>query len=119
VTYNLRSPIKLAPNQKVQLVNLSQVVRIVTYKGAEVKTNLSFGFVGKSSQPLAFEMKASEDDTSTVEILKADGVLAESECGRDAILTGNLSGMFNGIGTRAFLSTGTALVTLKVLSCNQ
>lgn len=118
-TCNLRLPIKLGPNQKVQLVNLSQVVRVVAYKGAEVKTNLSMGFVGKSTSPLAFEMKASEDDTSSVEIMKADGVLAESECGRDTILTGNLSGLVNGNGTQAFLSTGTALVTLKVISCNQ
>lgn len=118
-TCNLRLPIKLGPNQKVQLLNLSQVVRVVAYKGAEVKTNLSFSFVGKSSQPLAFEMKATEDDTSSVEVMKADGVLAESECGRDAILTGNLSGLVNGSGTQAFVSTGTALVTLKVISCNQ
>lgn len=118
-TCNLRLPIKLGPNQKMQLVNLSQVVRVVSYKGAEVKTNLSFGFVGKSSQPLTFEMKATEDDTSTVEIMKADGVIAESECGRDTILTGNLSGLVNGSGTQAFVSTGTALVTLKVLNCNQ
>ena len=118
-TCNLRLPLKLGPNQKVQLLNLSQVVRVVAYKGAEVKTNLSFSFVGKSSQPVTYEMKSTEDDTSSVEIMKADGVLAESDCGRDAILTGNLSGLINGNGTQAFLSTGAALITLKVVNCNQ
>jgi hypothetical protein len=118
-TCNLRMPIKVGANQKVQLLNLSQVVRVVAYKGAEVKTNLIVGFVGRSSQPLTFEMKAVEDDTSSVQIMKADGLLAESECGRDAILTANLSGLVNGVGTQAFVSTGAALVTLKVVNCNQ
>lgn len=117
-TCNIRLPITLAPNEKVQLVNLSQVVRVAAYKGAEIKTSLSMGLVGRTAVPLNFELKATDDDTS-VEIVRADGVIAESECGKDAMLTGNLSLIVNGTNAQAFVSTGTALLSLKVVSCNQ
>ena len=117
-TCNLRLPIAVAPNEKVQLIDLSQVVRVVAYKGAQVKTNLNMGFAGKTTPPLSYNLDVSDDEISTAEILKSPGVLVESECGKDAMLTGNLSLLVNGTGAQAFVSTGTALLTLKVVSCN-
>lgn len=118
-TCNLRLPVSLSPNEKLQLVNLSQVMRLVAYKGAEVKSTLTVGIVGQSAVPLNFEMKVAEDDTSVVENLKANGIVAESGCGQSAMITGNLSLLVNGSSAQAFVSTGTALVTLKVVNCNQ
>jgi len=118
-TCNLRLPVSLSPNEKLQLVNLSQVVRLVAYKGAEVRTSLSMGVVGSSTIPLNYEVKVTEEDSSIIENLKADGVVAESACGKNAMITGNLSLLVNGSSAQAFVSTGTALVTLKVVNCNQ
>ncbi|MCC2678062.1 MAG: hypothetical protein K0R29_638 [Pseudobdellovibrio sp.] len=118
-TCNLRLPVSLNPNEKLQLINLSQVVRLVAYKGAEVKTSLSMGIVGSSSTPLNFDIKVTDEDSSVIENLKADGVIAESACGKNAMITGNLSLLVNGSSAQAFVSTGTALVTLKVVNCNQ
>ena len=118
-TCNLRIPVKISSNKKVQLLNLSQVVRVVSYKGAEINTNLNFGFAGRSGAPLSFSAVTTEDEDSTIQILKQDGVIAESECGRDAMLTANLSALVKGNGAQAFLSTGTALVTIKVVDCDR
>lgn len=117
-TCNIRLPIALNQNEKLQLVNLSQVVRLVGYKGADVKSSLTMGLVGRVSKPLAFNLKITDEDISTAEILRADGVVAESDCGQSVMLTGNLSLLVNGSGTQAFVSTGAALITLKVVSCN-
>lgn len=118
-TCNLRIPVTLNANEKLQLVNLSQVVRLVAYKGAEVKTSLSMGVAGQSGAPLNYNVKITDEDSSIIENLKADGVVAESTCGKDAMITGNLSLLVNGSSAQAFVSTGTALVTLKVVNCNQ
>ena len=112
-------PITVAANEKVQLVNLSQVVRVVASKGAQIKTNLNMGFVGKNAPTLSFDKNISEDDFSNIENLKADGILTESVCGKDTILAGNLSLIVNGSAAQAFVSTGSALLSLKVVRCNQ
>ena len=117
-TCNIRLPISLAANEKVQLINLSQVVRVVGYAGAEVKSNLNMSFAGRSAQPLVFETKITDNEPSVIEILKNDGVVAESACGKDTMLTGNLSILANGAGTQAFITTGSAMLTLKVVTCN-
>lgn len=77
------------------------------------------GIVGSSSTPLNFDIKVTDEDSSVIENLKADGVIAESACGKNAMITGNLSLLVNGSSAQAFVSTGTALVTLKVVNCNQ
>lgn len=117
-TCNIRLPISLAPNEKVQLVNLSQVVRAVGYAGADVKSNLNMSFAGRSAEALVFETKITADEPSVIEILKNDGVVAESACGKDAMLTGNLSILVHGAGSQAFITTGSAMLTLKVVTCN-
>lgn len=115
---NLRLPVRMKPTEKLQLVNLSQVVRVVGYQGAEVKTSLSLGIAGQSGSPVSYALKITEKDSSVIENLKADGVIAESICGKDVMLTGNLSLLINGSSAQAFVSTGTALVSLKVVNCN-
>jgi hypothetical protein len=116
---NLRLPVSLGNNEKVQIVNLSQVIRVVANRGTEIKSDLNISFAGKAGRPLSFETLVVNDDTSVIENLKSDGVVAESNCGKDAMLTGNLSMLVNGNSAQAFVSTGTALLTLKVVSCNQ
>jgi len=115
----MRLPITLKANEKVQLINLSQVVRVVAYKGAEVKTSLNVSFAGTNSAPLTYEARVTDEDGTIIENLKADGFIAESLCGKDAMLSGNLSLLVNGSSAQAFVSTGTALLTLKIVDCNQ
>ena len=114
---SLRIPISVGPNEKLQLVNASQVVRVVGYKGSEIKTSLNLGFVGKASTPMNYQVSAAEDDISSVEVVKYAQVLSESDCGKNVMLSGNLNALING-NAPAFVSTGAAIVTLKVVSCS-
>jgi len=116
---NIRLPISLNTNERVQIINLSQVIRIIANRGTEVKSSLNVGLAGKANEPLTYETLVVNDDTSLIENLKADGIVAESGCGKDTMLTGNLSLIVNGNGAQAFVSTGTALLTLKIVNCNQ
>src|SRR5690606_28106675 len=97
------------------LVNASQVVRLAAYKGAEIKTSLTLGFAGSASQALNFEIKVTDQDASLVENVKHDSVLAESVCGKSTMITGNLNLLVSGSSAQAFVSTGTAIVTLKIV----
>jgi hypothetical protein len=117
-TCNLRLPVSLGANEKLQITDLSQVVRVVGYKNAEIKTNLAVGFAGQSLIPLTYETKLTGEDSTIIENVKSGGVIAESGCGKDAMLTGNLSLLISGSSAQAFVSTGTALMTLKIVSCN-
>lgn len=116
-TCNMRLPVSLNANEKLQILNLSHTVRVIADKDAEVKSTLSFSLVGKKSNPLTFSVKAVDDTVSIIENLKSEGLLAESACGSDTIVTGDLNILATG-NAKALASTGTALVTLKVVNCN-
>lgn len=116
-TCNMRLPVKLNSDEKLQILNLSQTVRVIASKDAEVKSTLNFSMVGKKANPLVFSVKASGDSVSVIENLKSEGLVAESACGTDTIITGDLNIIATG-NAKALASTGTALVTLKVVNCN-
>lgn len=116
-TCNMRLPVSLSANEKLQILNLSQTIRVIASKDTEVKSTLNLSLLGKKSIPLIYTFKATEDSVSVVENLKSEGLLTESGCGGDAMITGDLNILATG-NAKALASTGTALVTLKVLTCN-
>lgn len=115
---NIRIPVTGAPNEKLQLLDVSQVVRVVGYVGADIKSTLNVSLVGVRTSDLILAVKAVDNNISVVEIVKSENakVLAESTCGKDAMLTANLNILATG-EARAFASTGATEVTLRVVSC--
>ena len=116
-TCNMRLPVSLNAGEKLQILDLSQTVRVIADKDADVKSTLNFSLVGKKSNPLTFAVKAVDDRISVIDNLKSEGLLAESACGADTMVTGDLNILATG-NAKALASTGTALVTLKVVTCN-
>ena len=51
-TCNMRLPVSLNANEKLQIWNLSQTVRVIASKDAVVKSTLNFSLVGKATNPL-------------------------------------------------------------------
>jgi hypothetical protein len=116
-TCNMRLPVDLNAGEKLQIWNISQTVRVIAAKDSEVKSSLSVSLVGTKANPLAFTLKAVEESVSVIENLKSDGLIAESACGSDTIITGDLNILATG-NAKALATTGTALVTLKIVNCN-
>lgn len=115
---NVRIPITAGANEKLQLLDVSQVVRVVGYVGAEIKSTLNVSLVGVRTSDLILAVSATEKNISIVEVLKSENakVLAESVCGKDTMLTANLNILTTG-EARSFASTGATEVKLRVVSC--
>ena len=116
-TCNMRLPISLNAGEKLQIMDLSQSVRVIAAKGSDVKSNLNLSILGKKANPLIFNVTATEETINVIETVKTPGLIAESLCGKDAMITGDLNILATGTA-KALASTGTALVTLKVVTCN-
>ena len=117
-TCQVRIPVTLASNEKLQLVEASQVVRVISQKDADIKTNLTLGLVGRGSKTAGLQFKAVEDDTSHIEIVKSEGLISESDCGKSTMFSGNLNALVTGTNAQAFVSTGAVMLTLRVVSCD-
>jgi len=117
-TCNFRLPISLNANEKLQILDASQSVRILTKAGAQVKSTLNISLVGHSTKDLSISSGLPDKNTSAVEILKSEKgeILAETECGQSAMLAGNHNILATG-AARSFTSTGSARITLKIVSC--
>lgn len=102
-TCNMRLPVALNKNEKLQISDVSQQVKI---DGPGAKSSLTISVTGKKSEPLV---------TTFSTVLKVNGILAESECGRDTMLTGDLN-LFASENVSA--ETYPVQVTLKIVSCN-
>ena len=104
-TCNMRLPIKLRKNQKLQISDVSQIVHM---DGKGIKSTLTVSVVGKKSKPLV---------ATTSKTLMTEGILAESDCERDVILTADLNVVANGSDIVS-AKTEAAFVTLKIVKCN-
>ncbi len=117
-TCNVRVPVSLAANEKLEVLDVSYPLRVVAYQGSEVKSALNVSIVGQRTSDLALTVTAIDQNISMTELLQTEPskVLAESKCGVDTMLTGNLSVLVTG-QARAFVSTGSSQVALKVVAC--
>jgi hypothetical protein len=113
----VRIPVTLAPNEKLQLIEASQVVRVISQKDADIKTNLTLGLVGRGTKTVGTQLKVTEDETSYIENVKTEGIISESGCGQSTMLMGNLNAMVTGANAQTFVSTGAMLLTLRTVSC--
>lgn len=104
-TCNMRLPIKLRKNQKLQISDISQIVHM---DGKGIKSTLTVAVVGKKAQPLV---------ATTSKTIMAEGIHLESNCERDVILTGDLNVVANG-SEIVSAKTEPVFVTLKIVKCN-
>ena len=104
-TCNMRLPVKLRKNQKLQISDISQIVHM---DGKGIRSTLTVSVVGKKANPLI---------ATTSKTVNGEGLLVESECDRDVILTGDLNVTSNG-SEIVSAKTESVFVTLKVVKCN-
>ena len=104
-TCNMRLPIKLRKNQKLQISDISQIVHM---DGRGLRSTLTLSVVGKKSKPLI---------AATATTLNSLGIVVESNCDRDVILTADLNVTANGPDIVS-AKTEPVLVTLKIVKCN-
>lgn len=104
-TCNIRLPISLKSNEKLQVSDVSQAVQI---NGRDIKSTLNISVTGQKTKPLV---------ATSSQMIKADGILVESKCGRDAMLTGNLNVLAFGAGDGS-ATTEAVQVTLKIVRCD-
>lgn len=112
----VRIPVKLDANKKLQISDLSQSVRLLLNEGASAKSNLEVSVIGQRAEPLKLEASALEGSRSIFEVLKRPGLVAESKCGQDTIITGNLNIIASG-EAKSFSSTGSLILKLKIVDC--
>lgn len=103
-TCNLRLPIALKKNQKLQISDISQIVHM---DGRGIKSSLSVSVVGKKVKPLV----ATESKTVT-----AEGIIAESDCEKDVMLTADLNVVASG-SEIVSVKTEPVQATLKIVKC--
>lgn len=117
---NIRIPVILAPNEKLQIIDIAQLVRMSISAGTQVKSNLNLSLVGQKASDLSLVAKAEDKNITLSKVLKTQNsaVIAESSCGQDSIIAGNLSILAIGEGA-ASATTGSVKVTLKVVSCGE
>lgn len=126
-------PIQLEKNEKLQLVDISQKIKLIAPKGYSIKSELSAYFVGsKFKTPLVLEVQDSEKN----ETLKSKNLDMVSDCGKDVILKGSLNAFvkkqsneqnnknLNALkdsqksNSAASVSSEELLIQLKSLTCN-
>lgn len=115
---NIRIPVTLNANEKLQILDVKQAVRVVAYKGSEVKSTVNVSLVGQKTNDLILAVSAVENNISLVDAVRSEPsrVLAESKCGASTMLTGNMNVLVTG-AAKAFVSTAATQVTLQVVSC--
>ena len=104
-TCNMRLPIKLRKKQKLQISDISQIVHM---DGRGLRSTLTLSVVGKKTKPLI---------AATSTTLTSPGILTESDCDRDVILTADLNVTANGPDIVS-AKTEPVFVTLKIVNCN-
>ncbi|MFZ3230573.1 MAG: hypothetical protein WA160_10250 [Pseudobdellovibrio sp.] len=114
---NFRLPVVLNPDEKVSLMNLSQHVELEANKGSQVKTSLEvfFAALGKS-KPIITEIKATDKSEKLSQVVRLDGVIAESACGNSTIVSGNLSAVASG-SAGAVANLESLLITIQIAKC--
>ncbi len=111
-----RLPVQLASNEKLVVSEVAQYVRLNTSKNTGVNTSLEIFLAGKRGTPLTSELKGDSSNSHVAMLLEAHGIVAESACGGEVILAGNVSASAVGIG-RAVVSTSDVQLSLEIKGC--
>lgn len=115
-TCNFRLPISVKAGEKIQVLDVSHDVRLSASKGSMAKSSLEVGLTSKKNEVKLTEVIAEDKLTSVKQTILQDGIVAESNCGQDVIVSGNLSLITQG-QNKALGSVQNVVLTIKVVAC--
>lgn len=113
---NFSLPVQVNKHEKLQVLDVTQAVNLKASKGTTVKTSLEIFLAGQVGNPLTAEAKGVSGTAKVSQTLRADGVVAESECGADSIIRGNLNAVILGSAKGTALTSRLQL-TIRTVSC--
>ncbi|MBC7419998.1 MAG: hypothetical protein H7328_04655 [Bdellovibrio sp.] len=109
-------PVALAKNEKLQILDVSQYTRLSAGKGANVTSSLTVNLVGQAGQALVSSATGTVKTVKVSNYVRADGIISESECGKDVIIRGNVNALAQG-NARGTAFTYPLFLTLQVIAC--
>ncbi|MEQ1723830.1 MAG: hypothetical protein ABL930_11685, partial [Pseudobdellovibrio sp.] len=110
-TCNLRIPIKLQAHQKLIVSEALQNIDIKSVKGTKIEATLKIAIASQKSKEMSIESESEENKK-----LSVSGLVTESACGKDAMLTTDLSVFAT--GPAAVSAKLDALsIEMKIVSC--
>lgn len=115
-TCMFRIPVKLKSNEKVILSNVHHDVKLTASKGVKAKSQLELFIAGQKMNPLIAEVRGVNNTNRITKTLQSTE-RSESECGKDVIIAGNLSGLVQGSG-RGTVATLPVYFDLEIVNCN-
>lgn len=92
-------PVTAAPGMKVIAANAEQLVSLRAEAKSNIKVELELFKSGSIGEKLVKELLTQEKSGASAEILRHVDLIAESECGGEIILRGNLSATLLGSGS--------------------
>lgn len=96
-------PVTAAPGMKVIAANAAQLVSLRAEARSNVKVELELFKSGSSNEKMVKTLVTKDESDISAEILRKVDLIAESECGGQIILRGNLSAIMMGSGaSRAY-----------------
>ncbi len=112
----LSMSVKLQAGQKLQILDVSQKVRLLAGAGAKASTQLEVFLAGQSGVPLKAEVSAANKIVRSNQVLNSVGVVAESACGKDVVVRANSSVMLQG-SARARVNTEALALSMRIVTC--
>ncbi len=112
----LSMSVKLQAGQKLQILDVSQKVKLLAGAGAKASTQLEVFMAGQSGVPLKAEISAVTKIVRSNQILNSVGVVAESACGKDIVVRANSSVMLQG-SARARVNTEALALSMRIVTC--
>jgi hypothetical protein len=108
--------VKLNPGQKLQVLNVTQKVKLLAGAGAKASTQLEVFMAGQTGVPLKAEIGSVTKLVRSSQVLNDSGIVAESECGKDVVVRANSSVMLQG-PSKARVNTEALALSLRVVRC--
>lgn len=108
--------VKLNPGEKLEVLDVSQKVSLLAGIGAKASTELEVFMAGQQAIPLKSEISGVKKLVRRSQTLNDAGVVAESECGQDAIVRANSSIVLQG-EARARVKSDMLALSLRVVAC--
>lgn len=109
-------PITLAAGEKLQVLDVSQKVRLRAGAQTKASAQVEVFLSGQEGQILKAEIEGKNKTVRSNQTLNDDGVVAESECGKDVIVRANSIAMMQGL-SKARVQTEALVLSLRVVSC--
>lgn len=113
---NFRLPVKLEKTEKIVVSNYAYDIHLFAEKGSRIKSTLDVFLASKRGKPSLFEVKAIDKNEQMTKTISSESVAAESDCGKDAIVSGNLSVVATGVA-KAAVDTDALFLTLQIVKC--